>query len=83
MKFFIKKGVNLVIDRKLNEEWREINKEDVLPFLDSTGLVWHKNLDEDDAVFVWGDDNLIDGKCKVLSAEAIENLNEYSEIVNL
>ena len=81
-KFFVKDGVNLVIDRQLNNEWEEIRKEEVLAFLDSKGLVWHKDLEENE-VFVWEEDVLIDGDCNFLTLSDVDSLNQYSVIVDL
>ena len=77
MGFFVKDGVNLIIDRKLNDEWIEIEENQVMNFLDDKGLTWHKNLEEDE-VFVWEEEELIDGKCNVLTVQHIDNLDEFS-----
>ncbi len=83
MNFFVKSGCNLVIDRKLNTEWKEIPENEVLNFLDNKGLVWHKDLIQDEAVIIFQDDKLSDGECKVLTAELEDNLTECSVIVDL
>jgi len=77
--FFVKDNVNLIIDRKLNDDWKEIKENEVINFLNNTGLSWHKDLLEDE-VFVWTQDELIDGKCNILDVEKVENLNEFSNI---
>jgi hypothetical protein len=81
--FYVKKDANVIIDRQLTKDWEEIEGKNVIEFLDSRGLIWHKDLDADDAVFIWEEDNLIDGKCNVLSSCLVEDLNEYSILVNL
>jgi len=59
---FVKDGCNLIANKKLDCEWREIKLEDVFDFLTSRGLSWHKEYNEDTHLFVWAKDEDVNGK---------------------
>lgn len=81
-KFFVKKGCNLVIDRKLNDNWKKIKASKVLDYLDKSGLTWHKNLSENE-VFVWEEVELIDGRCRVLTLGRVVDLDGLTIVSNV
>ena len=68
--FFVKEGCNLVIDRQLNAEWKEINPQDIVKFLNNKGLIWMNDILLKYTQFLAFElDSLIDGECGVLTVQ--------------
>ena len=55
-KMFVKDNCNLIINKRVDLDWKEIKPNEVIDFLSNRGLSWHKDYNKDTHLFTWEKD---------------------------